>query len=1322
MKNWHDSCSITVKTQDAAGGRPKGSGCVGRGRTRNHTNKFPEPGFQNNTNTFRERKEMLKKKTMRMLTPGPRICGRTWPDLPKAGLALSLLLFILLLATTARAATSGPNNPSAGANDASVGTLAWTTPTNVYTSNDGRATAALTNPPTTTQYLVATGFNFALPADSLIQGIQVSIERSATIAASARDNSVKIVKGGTATGTDKASASSWPTTDAYASYGSTSDLWGTTWTAADINAANFGVAISAIRTANSPTVRVDHITVTVTYCAPTGSVTVNAGQSAYGSPYNAASLISSASGVNSLQYKVTRSGAATVKYSMIKNTGTTVATGITTNWSTACSSNLSATVTTLAAKNGTADCNERVQLAANGTFFQAYSNTAYTVDTLVQGRASGNLFHIQNTSGTSTATYTLTLFRVTAAGTETALGSASYTLAANGNMDYDFNLSAISGTVPAGSKLGFRIAKTGGTSTSIRAYVGPTNNTAANGESGYVTVDESFTQTCTDWTNSASIPATAAGGSTCGDYTDGSAYTIEVKGLDDVCGTTVLSTPAARNFTWFANTLTVGNGSNPGNSTVAPGSASTDLNAFTLKTVNGTDTVSAVTVNLATTSGVATISITSDNGSVVYGTAAPGAQPQTIALSSNITATSTQTQYKVRITPLGHGGMPAVPGGSYAVSGTVTAVTSSLDKIYADSGSATITIDNLSPSNPTGLAATPTSNSVPLTWTNPGSDFASVVLLRRAGSAVASTPVEGTVYTAGNALGSSTVIYAGSAASYTDSSAAYGVSYYYKIYARDASGNYSNGGLAAGPYSITCVDGSPTTTVTVPGGQTVSGAAVNLAALFTKNGGSNGANPTFTINGSTVTSPWNSTAFGNGTAETVTLQVTVTDPDCGGYPVSGSGTVSVDNRLDAISVGAASATATAPTQIDVSWPFTHDKNGNATATSRYRTAAGPGAWSAPAAMTRGASAFTVSISGLAGNTGYDVEVTVADPNGVTGSNPQTRNATTPAADGGPPATVTDLAVLAEPNLGHYYLTLRWTAPGDDPDRSGRATSYSVRYSKKPIVESGATASQTNWSDATVVSSPPSPQLGGSTEFFYVFGNPPTAPLAPNTTYYFAVKATDELGQTSAISSNPAITFTDTAVDSPPYNPTGSAYGKTGLKKGWNLASAPFNPPGGSNTYAAAFTDDTGSSLMYHWTSTTVAPATDQTAANSQGTYTAATTVTAGRGVILYSNYSNRITDAPASSTAVSTTPTVFNLLPGWNLIGNPYLRPVTLSNSTVGGSAYSVAVGAGNIGNALQEWNGTAYVSTPWNTALLEPWKAYWLFSKNATTLSVPKP
>lgn len=167
------------------------------------------------------------------------------------------------------ALTSGPNNPSSAVNDSSAGALAWTNPGNATASDNAYATSALSSSNTTSQYLKATTFGFSIPSNSIINGIQLDVERSEASVSSTniQDNAVYLVKGGTIqTGTNKATATNWPASDAYANYGSGSDLWGNTWTASDINATNFGAVIQAKRSgSNSETARVDHMRITITY-------------------------------------------------------------------------------------------------------------------------------------------------------------------------------------------------------------------------------------------------------------------------------------------------------------------------------------------------------------------------------------------------------------------------------------------------------------------------------------------------------------------------------------------------------------------------------------------------------------------------------------------------------------------------------------------------------------------------------------------------------------------------------------------------------------------------------------------------------------------------------------------------------------------------------------------------------------------------------------------------------------------------------------------------------------------------------------------------
>jgi hypothetical protein len=75
------------------------------------------------------------------------------------------------------------------------------------------------------------------------------------------DVAVHLVKGGVIGGSNLASPLAWSTTDGYTVYGGPTNLWGQTWTVADVNATNFGAALSA-RVQNG-TARVDHMRVSI---------------------------------------------------------------------------------------------------------------------------------------------------------------------------------------------------------------------------------------------------------------------------------------------------------------------------------------------------------------------------------------------------------------------------------------------------------------------------------------------------------------------------------------------------------------------------------------------------------------------------------------------------------------------------------------------------------------------------------------------------------------------------------------------------------------------------------------------------------------------------------------------------------------------------------------------------------------------------------------------------------------------------------------------------------------------------------------------------
>jgi hypothetical protein len=168
--------------------------------------------------------------------------------------------------------TVGPNNAGTGSNVNGPGTMSWSNPGNITTAGSPYATASLTAH-ATSEYLEGTNYGFSIPTNATIVGIQVTINRQSSSSGggnSVNDITVSLIKGGTITGDNKATTTDWPTSLGTASYGSASDLWGTTWTYADINASNFGVALSAYNQSSfsTRTATVDYMQISVTYTVP----------------------------------------------------------------------------------------------------------------------------------------------------------------------------------------------------------------------------------------------------------------------------------------------------------------------------------------------------------------------------------------------------------------------------------------------------------------------------------------------------------------------------------------------------------------------------------------------------------------------------------------------------------------------------------------------------------------------------------------------------------------------------------------------------------------------------------------------------------------------------------------------------------------------------------------------------------------------------------------------------------------------------------------------------------------------------------------------
>jgi hypothetical protein len=113
--------------------------------------------------------------------------------------------------------------------------------------------------------MIVDQFELEVPEDATVLGLTVEILRAGD--ENVADDSVKVVKGGQIGDAERALPDAWTTELGWVTYGGDDDLWGETWTPADLNAEDFGVAISAVYALPAGNTRayVDQVRLTVHY-------------------------------------------------------------------------------------------------------------------------------------------------------------------------------------------------------------------------------------------------------------------------------------------------------------------------------------------------------------------------------------------------------------------------------------------------------------------------------------------------------------------------------------------------------------------------------------------------------------------------------------------------------------------------------------------------------------------------------------------------------------------------------------------------------------------------------------------------------------------------------------------------------------------------------------------------------------------------------------------------------------------------------------------------------------------------------------------------
>ncbi len=170
-------------------------------------------------------------------------------------------------------------------------TFKWQNTSNASSQNDSYTSLLFTDaanvlapvptslsPADETNYLVCKNLDSNIPNDATIEGIKIYIDRYNSFTGDGtvtiKDNAIYLTKNGTDTvGNNKSTGATWSSsdTDTYISFGGVSDLWGTSWTASEINDDNFGVMIGpniefdGTTGENGSSANIDHVYIEITF-------------------------------------------------------------------------------------------------------------------------------------------------------------------------------------------------------------------------------------------------------------------------------------------------------------------------------------------------------------------------------------------------------------------------------------------------------------------------------------------------------------------------------------------------------------------------------------------------------------------------------------------------------------------------------------------------------------------------------------------------------------------------------------------------------------------------------------------------------------------------------------------------------------------------------------------------------------------------------------------------------------------------------------------------------------------------------------------------
>ncbi len=385
----------------------------------------------------------------------------------------------------------------------------------------------------------------------------------------------------------------------------------------------------------------------------------------------------------------------------------------------------------------------------------------------------------------------------------------------------------------------------------------------------------------------------------------------------------------------------------------------------------------------------------------------------------------------------------------------------------------------------------------------------------------------------------------------------------------------------------------------------------------------------------------------------------------------------------------AEAAVESSTTITVSAPFTGDANGDSSTTVERCT---DSSCSSPVTICSdlaGSSPRTCVDNSLSSQTSYWFRITFSDPDGVNtsnASNPQIIGPyTTPAPDTTPP--VFGGIALAEDMGRGRRVRLEFDAATDESP----PIKYNVYYNL------ASSWNDADWSQNNVlrdVNTRPGKTYQLKT---YLDG------LEEGEEYVVGVRAEDARGNEDTNS------VTLTVIP----------YPRMMKSEGYYLVADGLAPASGFNRPSQVFGDDVGGTLLvYTWVSSGLG-----FNAPFQGRYEVPSVITPGKAYWVYNWQPGNLLDDDYGSRNTSSQ-TIVDLLPGWNMIANPYHKNVRLrdvvvtkvNNPGAGDYTFEEAVLNGWLVNAVYWWNGSGYNWAAYNDnppAKLVPWRGYWIYQSD---------